>query len=392
MKKIKVLILHNIMAPYRFPLFREIAKNPLISLEVWFLSKSAQNRRWKIQNNSRLPFKYKILPKIEFNFQGKDLFTWILNPTFPWEFQKKDFDILISAGWLDFASQCAFIMCMLKHKPYIIWSESTVNEPSWRRTLTKPLVKFFINHANAYLAISQRSKEYLISLGAKPEKIFKAVSSVDNNHFYKKSRLSGIKKTATKDKLKIKEEKIILYAGQLIERKGIGYLLSAFQQIRKEDDNIGLLLVGYGLLKEKLVKFVKQNAVKGVYFQDHVELNEIPQMYGIADVFVLPSLEETFGLVVNEAMASRLPVIVTDRIGSCEDLVIDGYNGYVVPSADADEIRRAIIKILNRPIKTQKMGRNSWKLIQKFSPESQAKGFVTAIKSCSRSIKVKNEI
>src|SRR3972149_11606799 len=111
-KKIKVLILHNYMAPYRFPLFREISKNSEIDLTVYFMSHSAKNRRWKVQPK-KLGFKYEVLPKIEFSFIGRDLFAYIINYTFPYKFLKGNFDVIISAGWLDFASWVAFILCKI---------------------------------------------------------------------------------------------------------------------------------------------------------------------------------------------------------------------------------------------------------------------------------------
>src|SRR3972149_4145264 len=110
-KKAKVLLIHNYMTPYRFPLFRAISKSKNIDLTVYFMSLSAKNRKW-----STLPktgFKYKILPKIELSYFGKDFFAYIINYTFPFEFLRNKFDVVISAGWLDFASQASFLLCKL---------------------------------------------------------------------------------------------------------------------------------------------------------------------------------------------------------------------------------------------------------------------------------------
>src|ERR1700730_13376986 len=96
--KIRVLVIHNIMAPYRFPLFKALANHPDIDLCVWFLSRSAKNRMWR-PDDADLGFKYEVLPSVELRYFARDLFTYILNYTFPWRYIEQRSDVLISAGW-----------------------------------------------------------------------------------------------------------------------------------------------------------------------------------------------------------------------------------------------------------------------------------------------------
>lgn len=379
MNMIKAIILHNIMAPYRLPLFTKIAKFKNIDLEVWFLSKSAKNRRWKLEENPRLPFKYKVLQKIEINFFAKDLFTWIFNPTFPWELLRSNYDVLICAGWLDFASQIGLLMCKILKRPYILWSESTINEPSWRRKLSLPLVKWIVNQADAYIATGTRAKEYLISLGANPEKIFVGISTVDIQHFQRESRMSKKEKETIKRKHQIKTKKIILFVGQFIERKGLRYLIRAFGEAKKRNDDIGLVLVGSGPLKSELAEICLREKIDDVYFIDHLEIDQLPKIYGLADLFILPSCEETWGLVINEAMACSLPVIATDKVGASVDLIKNGINGYVIKDRNIKDLSLSIEKIINNENLTKKMGKNSGDLINNFGPDNQAKAFKAAI-------------
>lgn len=379
MKNLKVIIIHNIMAPCRFPLFSEIAKDPTINLEVWFLSESAQNRRWRVNSEIKLPFKYRVLPKVEVNFRRKDLFTWIFNPTFPIDFLKSNCDVLISAGWLDFASQFGFFLCKLLDKPFVLWSESTINEPSWRRNLAMPLVRTMVKNSDACIPTSTRAEEYLLQLGANPEKIFLGISTVDIKHFARVCKVTSEQKENLKQELGIKTERLILYVGQFLGRKGIKSLLSAFKIIKKTHDDIGLLLVGYGPQEEELKEIRKREGLRDVYFSGHVEVEEMPKMYGLADIFVLPSTEETFGLVINEAMAAGLPVITTDKVGASLDLIKEGYNGYIVPAADRQALAEALLKIIKSTDLCKKMGENSKRIIGSFGPEAQAKSFLQAI-------------
>src|SRR5438067_2218485 len=119
--RIKVLLLHNIMAPYRFPLFRALSNQPGIDLTVWFMSRSARNRRWT-QFNDELGFKYEILPAVELNYRSQDLFTYIINYSFPWRYLSRDFDAVISAGWLDFACQASFVLSKILRRRFVLWS------------------------------------------------------------------------------------------------------------------------------------------------------------------------------------------------------------------------------------------------------------------------------
>src|SRR5260370_12666650 len=96
----RVLLLHNIMTPYRYPLFRALAQEPGIDLTVWFMSRTARNRRWTNEGDKDLGFNYQILPSVEFNHASSDLFTYIFNYTFPWNYLTRKPDLLISAGCL----------------------------------------------------------------------------------------------------------------------------------------------------------------------------------------------------------------------------------------------------------------------------------------------------
>jgi glycosyltransferase involved in cell wall biosynthesis len=377
-EKVKTKLLHNIMAPYKFPLFKSLAHNKNLDFEVLFMSKSAKNRRWALKGKD-LGFKYKILPKLEFNFLGKDLLTYIVSYTFPFEFFKKKFDVLIVNGWQDLACQMAFFLCKLTGRKYIIWSESTINEKSWRRTLTLPLVKILVRGADACIAIGSRSKEYFEILGADPKKIFVAYYTVDIRHFIKGSTINQNERHLIKNKLGIRTSNMILYVGQFIERKGISYLLRAYKKLREKTSDTSLLLVGYGPQKDFLMERVKKKKIEDVIFMDHVELSQMPKMYAIADVFVLPSSEETWGLVINEAMAAGLPIITTNKVGASEDLVDDGRNGFVIPARNSRALEAALKRLFGSPKLRSKMSGESRKIISSFTPENSARSFAAAI-------------
>lgn len=379
-RRVRVLLLHNIMAPYRYPLFRALGGRPDIDLTVWFMSPSARNRRWAQTIDEELGFKYAVLPHIEFNYFSRDLFTYIFNPSFPWRYRREAFDVLISAGWLDFATQAGFVLSKLLRQRFILWSESTPNEPSWRRSVAMPLVRTMVRGANAYIAAGTRSRQYLEMLGARQADVFTAFSTVDVDLFRRVSDAARRDRERRKAELGITRRRVVLYCGQFIERKGLRYLLEAFAAIKRHYDDVALVLVGYGPQYSTLMADVHRLSLSDVHVLEHVEVGDMPSIYALADIFVLPSVEETWGLVVNEAMACGLPVVVTDRAGSSVDLVQDGENGYVVPPSNSASIADCCLRVLTDPSLLEYMSSRSQARIDQFTPERAADAFAEAIR------------
>src|SRR5262249_29090581 len=153
------------------------------------------------------------------------------------------------------------------------------------------------------IAVGTRSREYLQSLGAKHGDIFTAYSTVDVEMFQRSSQAARGDRERWKSDLGISGKRVIMYCGQLIERKGLRYLIDAFARVWERDEAVAVVLVGYGPLRDALFAQAASRGLTDVHVVGHVELENMPGLYAMADVFVLPSLEETWGLVVNEALA-----------------------------------------------------------------------------------------
>src|ERR1700730_14323471 len=136
---IRVALLHNIISPHVVPLFERLAEQPGVALKVYFLAETDRNRRWETAIGRT--FDYEVLTNWAVRFGGEDLFTFFINPNVVGVLLRDGFDVLISVGWDSLAAMVAFGLCRLQRKPFILWSGSTINEPSWRRTLSLPLVK-----------------------------------------------------------------------------------------------------------------------------------------------------------------------------------------------------------------------------------------------------------
>jgi glycosyltransferase involved in cell wall biosynthesis len=343
---IRVALLHNIISPHVVPLFEQLARHPGISLKVYFLAVTDQNRRWDTSIGQK--FQYTVLPNWAVRLGGEDLFTFFINPTVVRELRRDDFDVLISVGWDSFAALAAFALCRALRKPFILWSGSTINEPSWRRSLSLPLVKLIVRTSSAWIAYGTRARDYLIQLGAAVERVFMAYNTVDVEWYRARADELRPRREDLRRELGLGGGPVILYVGQLIERKGARDLLAAFQSISQRREDAQLVLVGYGQLEAALRAQVASAGISGVHFTGHVAIPDLPRYYVTADAFVLPSHEEVWGLVLNEAAASGLPIIATEATGAAPDLIDAGVNGYVVSPGRPDQLADALLAVLAR--------------------------------------------
>ncbi|MCC7202815.1 MAG: glycosyltransferase [Nitrospirae bacterium] len=374
----RIVIIENVITPYeikRFNVLNEVLDN---NLTVFFQNETDMNRNWRF-DLSRLRFKYKILPDTPFRMKGKDIFTMHINYTAFSELKNACPDVVVSCGWDSLASYMAYIYCRIYNKKFILWSGSTINEPSWRRTVSKPLVKYLVRNSDSYIAYGTRAKEYLMDLGAEKDRIFMGWNTVDNSFFEINSRMTTEEREALRFKLGIKTGLALLYAGQLIERKGVYDLLSAFSWLKKDIKDVTLLIAGAGMEEDAMKKRCLQENIDDVVFAGFVEYEQLPRYFGLADLFLLPSHEEVWGLVINEAMASGLPVITTDKVGASADLVRDGVNGFVVRDSDPHELYNAMKKMTADNGLRQKMADASRQMIRNYGAEHTAEGVKEAI-------------
>lgn len=330
------IIIDNIITPYEIARYNAINKVLNGNLEVWFRQKSIDGIR-----KSNLPepdFKYRILNNGFFKID----IIYLLNRN------KSKIKRVICCGWDSFVYLYAFCFCRINNIRFTLWSGSTFFEMTWQRKIIYPLVKFIVSRTDDYIAYGTRAKEYLLSLGAKKEKIKIFLNSVDVDYFYHNSEKIKKGKTKLKEKYLIStEDTIFLFVGQLIERKGIKELLSAFVIISDIIPSVTLLIAGKGRLGSWIEQFINEHPRIKIKLLGYIQYYKLPEIYSLSDVLVLPSKEEVWGLVVNEALASGIPVIVSNVAGSSADLIGEN-NGEIIneitESAILDAIKRYMQK------------------------------------------------
>lgn len=253
--------------------------------------------------------------------------------------------------------------------------KTSLHEKSrWKQFLKRMILKCI----DGCVAIGKLNRQYYEELGVNPEKIYFSPFCIDNDSFNQNMMEKDLRINARKKLSISSESKVVLFVAKLIKRKRAIDLVSAMELVHNKHPHAELIIVGSGQEEDVLRKFVlvKQAHVRFLGFKNQ---SELPEIYAASDIFVLPAESEPWGLVVNEAMAAGLPIIVTDDVGAAPDLVEGKNTGFVYPVGDICKLAEAIDKLLSSPEQASLMGTNAKKLIKNWDVIESADGIEHAV-------------
>lgn len=359
---IRAVFITNIPSPYRVDFFAYLQKNyPQYEFHIIFSGAGMENRKWSVEMDElknyhflksktliirkRFDDRYIFLPvgveKLLKELAPDVVFAMEYNPT-----------ILRAVHW-----------CRRKKIPFISWTDGTLNSEKNIGKVQRLSRSYIIKRAAAFVASSTASKKTQIAYGADEKKCFISYLTVDiQKYLREKTDYSG---------------KQLLYVGSLIQRKGLDLLLPAFA---KTSGDIRLVIVGEGQEKELLEKQAKELGIASrIVFKGYVEGEPLRELYSSSDVFILPTREDCFGLVILEAMCASLPVISSKYADGAFDLVEEGENGYIVDPEDASAFAERIETIFADEERLAAMGRRSYEKAHEFAFSEVAKGAIEAL-------------
>lgn len=230
-----------------------------------------------------------------------------------------------------------------------------------------------------------RSAEYFRLLGYQGSRIWRGVAVVDNDHFAGNAAATRLDSSASRRSLSV-PERYFLTCARLAPEKNVRGLIDAFLQYRRRGGSWSLVIVGDGAERA----YLEALAVEGrgnIHFAGWQPYDRLPAYYGLASCFVLSSVSEPWGLVVNEAMACGLPVIVSRKCGCQPELCWRGINGYDFDPSDVNALADAMAHISNGTINLQHMGASSKQIISRFTPATCAR----ALADCINSLRAPND-
>jgi glycosyltransferase involved in cell wall biosynthesis len=323
--------------------------------------------------------------------------------------------VVVVPGWADSAALGALHWCVQHHVPAIVMSESTAWDETrvgWKEWVKRRIVGL----GASALVGGTPHKDYMVQLGMPAERVFLGYDAVDNDYFAAKAAELRTPNSELRTRFGL-PEKYFLASARFVEKKNLLRLIEAYAQYRalaqrseigdRRSENIGekaemlkaesgipstinpqlstepwsLVLLGDGPLRETL-----NSQLSTLNLHDHVLLPgfkqypDLPAHYGLASAFIHASTTEQWGLVVNEAMASGLPVLVSNRCGCATDLVKDGVNGFTFDPCNVEQLAQLMFQISAfQPFRLSAFGSASREIISNWGPERFADGLRRAV-------------
>jgi glycosyltransferase involved in cell wall biosynthesis len=374
MTSLRVVYIEPLITPYRVPLFNLLGRR-FEDFEVIFLGQPGP--RWKTTLNETA-FRYSVAEGRQWQMPGRG---WLVEDPRPlWRaLANKRPGLIILAGYSTLAFLTALLYARSNGVPTIMFSASHPGTVKERGGIADFYRRWFVRQVNAFAVPSNLARDLLLNLGAPSEKIFKTPNAIDNQLFSHRSAEVQLRAESLKQELGVSGKRLILFVGRLVREKRVDLLIEAFALAKKRGVcHVSLLLAGDGPLKNDLERQVRDLGLEDVVFAGFTEQERLVEYYGISDALVLYSERETWGMVVNEAMACNLPVIISDACGAAGDAVVDGVNGYVVPAHQAAQLSDAILRLFSDDARRQEMAEASQRLVQQYTLDAAVEGFWSA--------------
>ena len=222
---------------------------------------------------------------------------------------------------------------------------SWVEAQSTEASLSQAIDECILSVRSGVLAIGSANAAFYRAMGVPEDRIFCMPYTVDNARYADHSRMTNAQRTKIRAKLGVADtDPIVLYAAKLQARKHPDDLLRAAARLKDRGIRFHVVMVGSGEMTAELVELTSRLGLENVHFHGFVNQSVLPQIYGAADVFVLPSENEPWGLAVNEAMCAGLPIVASAEVGCVADLVRAGVNGQTFAAGDVEGLANAYIQ------------------------------------------------
>lgn len=362
--KLRACILQNIIAPYRIPVFTVVAEHPELDLTVLYAAHTEHRRDWTVP--SGMAFRYEVLKAPTVAARCAEVAR---------RMSAERFDVVLSGGSITMpeAHAAALAARAAGSRVGFFW-EGNFSRQVAGQGLRDAVKRVLLKQFHFMVVPSFASWDHLVALGTPSSHIHVAVNSVDHDRFQALGAAGRSVREQTRASMGL-GNRVLLYVGRFSSEKRVDRIIRAFLSVAKQDWS--LLLVGDG--PDAPAVRAAAGTDPRVVFAGFREGEALGQCYGVADALVLASDHETWGLVVNEAMAAGLPCIVSDRVGARE-MVIDGFTGRVVPQADPAALAGAIGELLGDPERSARMGRAAYKLCSTaYTPARQGEQMASAL-------------
>jgi glycosyltransferase involved in cell wall biosynthesis len=363
--------------PYRAPLFDRIAQRLDVELEVLYAASTVAGRTWSVP----LDHPHRVLAGIAVPGARRVLrHDYPLTPAVWGELSRAAPDVVVVSGWSTFAAQAAIAWCRLHRVPYLLAVESHDRDPrpGWRRAVKGAVVPRVVRAAAGVLVTGTLARESMLARGARPDRIRVFANTIDVTAFAEHAERIAPRRAALRSDIGIRADEVaVVCVARLSSEKELGTLIRAVSLA--DDARLVLVLAGDGPQRAALARLAAERGVR-VRFLGDVPWEAIVEVYVVADVFAMLSSRETWGVVVNEAAAVGLPLVLSDGVGAAHDIVEADRNGVVVPIGDADAAGAALRRLAADASLRRSWGEASRRIVSAWGYAPSVEGFVELVR------------
>jgi len=353
---LRVAFLTPMPSPYIQDLFDAMHRDGRIEPRVFYMEMAAPNTHWSA---AALPGYATLLPGRGFEACGVRTH---VNPHAVALIAQSNPDLVVVGGYTSLTCQLVMRWLRRSRLPWVFWGErpGITRQGALRRLFRRVAMAPAIRWPHGVAAIGELARRSYQSLVSQDCLVESIPYCCDVSGFMAIDR-RGISASSP-------PELRLLYCGQLIPRKGVDLLISAFCKAAAGESNASLTLVGTGPLESQLRSSIPDSLRNRVQFAGFRPISELPRYFAQANVFVLPSLHDGWGVVVNQAIAAGLAVVASDAVGAAVELVKPRENGILVAAGDLGELTGAIQSLVAAPETVRRMGLASRRVADEVAP------------------------
>jgi glycosyltransferase involved in cell wall biosynthesis len=351
----RIAMITNIPSPYREGMHILLNEKFRNNYHVFYCAMSEPNRLWIIGNST---YNKTYLKRSVINFKNRSIY---LNTDIIKELNNYNPDVIITAGFSP-TMLLSFLWSKFHGKKHIAFTDGTVDSEKSLGKIHRWVRKFVYRYTHGFIGASKKSLELYVSYNVSNEKMFLSPICI-NNELYRQAR--GVEKKYD-----------IIYSGQFIDRKMPFFFIDVIKLI---NDSLPckVILIGSGELKEKMLNRLEELNIDYSY-PGYIQQEQLPLIYGSAKILLFPTKFDAWGITANEACAAGIPVITCENAGAANELIINDYNGYVLP-LDEKIWAQHVVKVLSDSSIYKNLSDNAVISVSNYNYEKSVNGILNAV-------------
>jgi glycosyltransferase involved in cell wall biosynthesis len=364
-KRTRLAILTTHPIPYQAPWFRALADHPALDLEVLFCQQVTPADHVQAGFGVGFQWDRPMLDGYRYQFLRNRArrpsvltFSGLDTPDIGRLIAGEKFGAVIVNGWHYKSAWQAIQACWRTRTPLLVRGDSHLYAPRslLRRTIRRLLYRWFVPRCDACLAAGKWSAEYFTSYGARADRVFVVPHTIAADWFVGESDRLSRARPELRSELGLEQDAVVfLFVGKFIERKRPYNFIKAVSMASRKSVRAQGRMVGDGPMRADCETLAKQSGAP-IVFAGFLNQSQLVRAYVAADVLVLPSVDESWGLVVDEAMACQRPCIVSDEVGCGPDLIVPRVTGDIFPKGDVEALASLLVSYVQEGARLPAMG------------------------------------